>query len=49
MQGIILPATRLLEPYFRKLFANQVKRLFQTISFRRDSHNNSYQTLSSGD
>ena len=33
MQGIILPATRLLEPYYNRVFVRTVKKYLRAITF----------------
>jgi hypothetical protein len=49
MQGIILPATRLLEPYFKRIFVKKVKVILQAITFQTGQQSYNYQTLPSGD
>jgi len=33
MQGIIIPATRLLEPYYNRVFVRKLKKYFKAITF----------------
>ena len=45
LQGIILPATRLLDPCFRNIFVKQITRFYRKITCR--SHINGYEYLAS--